>query len=76
MECKKETKRAEKKRYNQRKRKKYSEPQSTRYEASAKERIEPTGEVLYPNWENPTLKRIRAQFGDQVDEKYLRSLTK
>lgn len=42
MECKRETKRAEKKRYNQRKRKKYSEPQSTRYEASAKERIEPT----------------------------------
>tara|TARA_B100000965_G_C19418021_1_gene680834 strand:- start:406 stop:612 length:207 start_codon:yes stop_codon:yes gene_type:complete len=43
MECKKATQRAkEKRKYYKRKGIKYSEPQSTRYEASAKERIEPT----------------------------------
>lgn len=55
MKCKKETKRAEKKRY--RSRKKYTEPQSTRYEASVRERIEPTisGDVKYNQLANSKL---------------------
>ena len=68
MQCKKETKREEKRRYNQRKRKKYNEPQATRYtqSSSTNTRIEPT---ISKNLESNQLANSKLNLAIKLGEK-------